>query len=77
MCLIKMNEDDKTRRRRKKRIAKLLEMFTFSQIGDRKRRQPMKNEKQQSVLEEIKSVLSSHVSLCGVPPIKLGNSDGP
>lgn len=66
-----MNEDDKARRRRKKRIVEFLKMFTFSQIGDRKGRQPMKNEKQQSVLEEIESVLSSRVSLCGVPPYQI------
>ena len=67
MCLIKMNEDVKTRRRKKERIVKFLKMFTLSQIGDRKRRQPMKN----------RYWRKSKVSLCGVHLIKLGNSDGP
>lgn len=43
MGLIKMNEDIKPRRRKKERIVKFLKMFTLSQIGDRKRRQPIKN----------------------------------
>lgn len=41
--MIKVNEDVKTRRRKKERTVKFSKMFTLSQTGDRKRRQPMKN----------------------------------